>query len=385
MSVNYASGLSDYPWKGDCGQPEFFDNEEELEEKITCLAQIIRNSKHMVVHTGAGISTSAGIPDFRGPKGVWTLELKGKAPDVNINFDDAVPTKTHMAVLSLQQHDIVKYVISQNIDGLHLRSGYPRDQLSELHGNMFTEKCDKCGHEYFRRFPVKTMALKRTGNVCTQTGKRGLTNCRGKLRDTILDWEDSLPTNDLMRAEEECRKSDLSLALGTSLQILPSGKLPLLSLRKKSGQFVVVNLQKTKYDHKATLVIHGYVDDVMQRVMEKLGLDIPNFVPDFYLSQVSEMSDEVKDIKTEEENVSVQVDKLDREIRRKDSVRNISVVKKEEKEDTRMENKDVEVHSTLPNTFSSESSEGFNCRKRNTEDDEKKQMNLKKVKADDGD
>ena len=119
--------------------------------------------------------------------------------------------------------------------------------------------------------------------------------------------------------------------------------------------------------------------------MEKLGLDIPNFVPDFYLSQVSEMSDEVKDIKTEEENVSVQVDKLDREIRRKDSVRNISVVKKEEKEDTRMENKDVEVHSTLPNTFSSESSEGFNCRKRYTEDDEKKQMNLKKVKADDGD
>jgi mono-ADP-ribosyltransferase sirtuin 6 len=109
---------------------------------------MILQAKHVVVHTGAGISTSAGIPDFRGPKGVWTLEEKGLKPDINISFDSANPTETHMGLVALMTLGHIKYVISQNIDGLHLRSGLKRSCISELHGNMFVAACSYC-ERYF--------------------------------------------------------------------------------------------------------------------------------------------------------------------------------------------------------------------------------------------
>ena len=89
--------------------------------------------------------SSLGIPDFRGPKGVWTLEKQGKAIDTEVTFEDAKPTLTHMALVALVKSGHVKHVVSQNVDGLHLKSGLPRTNLSELHGNMFMEKCEKCG------------------------------------------------------------------------------------------------------------------------------------------------------------------------------------------------------------------------------------------------
>ena len=88
---------------------------------------------------------------FRGPKGVWTLEKKGLKPQINISFDDAEPTFTHMAIVALANADYIKYVVSQNIDGLHLKSGLERSKLSELHGNMFIGQCSLCSryHNFF--------------------------------------------------------------------------------------------------------------------------------------------------------------------------------------------------------------------------------------------
>lgn len=80
----------------------------------------------------------------RGPKGVWTLESKGEKPQINISFEDAIPSKTHMALKALIDSGHVKYIVSQNIDGLHLKSGLQRKYLAELHGNMFIENCNKC-------------------------------------------------------------------------------------------------------------------------------------------------------------------------------------------------------------------------------------------------
>lgn len=79
-----------------------------------------------------------------GPNGVWTLEEKGEKPTINVSFDDATPTKTHMALKALVDSGRVKYIVSQNIDGLHLKSGLERKYISELHGNMFVENCSKC-------------------------------------------------------------------------------------------------------------------------------------------------------------------------------------------------------------------------------------------------
>ena len=92
------------------------------------------------VSPGAGISTSAGIPDFRGPRGVWTLERRGEKPDLSLDWDQAVPTPTHMALAKLVEVGKVKFIITQNIDGLHLRSGVPRRNIAELHGNMFLDQ-----------------------------------------------------------------------------------------------------------------------------------------------------------------------------------------------------------------------------------------------------
>jgi len=274
MSVNYAAGLSDYPHKGKCGLPEIFDPPEQLKVKLEEFIKLFRESKHIVIHTGAGISTAAGIPDFRGPRGVWTLEEKGLAPQMDTTFDDAKPSLTHMALVKLVEENLVQYIVSQNVDGLHIKSGLPRSKISELHGNMFVEKCDRCGTEYVRRNAVTTVGLKKTGGLCERKRVRG--RCRGKLRDTILDWEDSLPYQDLVLAEHHSRQADLAVCLGTSLQIQPSGNLPVLTT-KNGGKLVVVNLQNTRHDKKATLVINHYVDKVIKELMDGLGLSVPPF------------------------------------------------------------------------------------------------------------
>uniref|UniRef100_A0AAY5E7J8 NAD-dependent protein deacylase sirtuin-6 n=1 Tax=Electrophorus electricus TaxID=8005 RepID=A0AAY5E7J8_ELEEL len=276
MSVDYAAGLSPYANKGVCGLPEVFDQSEELHAKLETLAQLVRDSQYMVVHSGAGISTSAGIPDFRGPKGVWTMEEKGETPHFDTTFEAAKPSLTHMALLQLQRAGYLKYLISQNVDGLHVRSGFPRDRLSELHGNMFVEECEKCGKQYVRDTVIGIMGLKPTGRYCEVTRSRGLRSCRGRLISTILDWEDSLPDRDLNRADEASRRADLALTLGTSLQIKPSGDLPLLT-KRSGGKVVIVNLQPTKHDKQASLRIHGYVDEVMSQLMRLLGLEVPEW------------------------------------------------------------------------------------------------------------
>ncbi|KAM8838584.1 NAD-dependent protein deacylase sirtuin-6 isoform 2-T2 [Synchiropus picturatus] len=258
MSVNYAAGLSPYEDKGVCGLPEIFDSPEELKSKVETLAQLIKESQYMVVHSGAGISTSAGIPDFR-------------------------------------------------------------DLLSELHGNMFVEECEKCGRQYVREKVIGVMGLKPTGRYCDMVRSRGLRACRGKLISTILDWEDALPDDDLNKADNASRQADLALTLGTSMQIKPSGDLPLLT-KRKGGKIVVVNLQPTKHDKHAFLRIHGYVDEVMKQLMELLGLDIPVWEgPTVCESSCkAELDADIKRASTEKTEKNVKTD-LNKEERKRDA------------------------------------------------------------------
>ncbi|KAK4881423.1 hypothetical protein RN001_004742 [Aquatica leii] len=275
MSCNYADGLSPYDDKGILGLPEKFDTPEKVSEKCKLLSDWIKESQHVVVHTGAGISTVAGIPDFRGPNGVWTLEKQGMKPNINISFDDAIPTKTHMALKTLVDAGYVKFIVSQNIDGLHLKSGLTRQRIAELHGNMFTEQCGTCKRQFVRKFATTSVGQKLLGKTCPSSllARRG---CRGKIQDTVLDWEASLPDDDLVMADYHSSVADLSIALGTTLQIVPSGNLPTFT-KKYGGRLAIINLQPTKHDKKADLIINMYADEVLSKLMKCLGLEIPEY------------------------------------------------------------------------------------------------------------
>jgi len=247
---------------------------DELKNKVGILAEMIKNSQRLVVITGAGISTNAGIRDFRGPQGIWTLESKGIPIETTaenmIEFETAKPTITHMALvaLCLQPPFHLKYLISQNVDNLHLKSGFPRDKLAELHGNLFMEKCRKCKLEYLRDRDVGGMGLKGTGRKCLR--------CNRELIDTVLDWEDALPASEFKESNNQCKQADVVLCLATSLRIEPVGNMPFLSPRG-NRKVIICNLQDTPKDKKADLVIHGKVDEVMGLLMDKLGIPIPKF------------------------------------------------------------------------------------------------------------
>jgi len=165
----------------DAEREEFLDSPEELADKVRQVAAALRHARHPVTYTGAGVSTSANIPDFRGPAGVWTLRDKGKMP-AGKNLDGATPTFSHYAITELARSGHVRFVVSTNMDALHLRSGLPRHLISEQHGNCHKERCERCFSEYYRQFDtLSTVVSSRehfTGRKCDW--------CGGRLKDTIV-------------------------------------------------------------------------------------------------------------------------------------------------------------------------------------------------------
>lgn len=250
---------------------EYFDEPEEVERKVKELANMVRNSKHVVAYTGAGVSTSAKIPDYRGPQGVWTLKDKGLRPKFEITIEQALPTPTHMALVEMQRKKMLGFVVSTNVDGLHRRAGTKAEQMSELHGNCYKELCSKCGKEYLRTFDVTQHRRDhKTGRNCEKKG------CSGYLMDSIINFGENLPEKELSKAVEHSKKSDLALVLGTSMRVQPACELP-HKVVKNNGNMVIVNLQKTPYDKYASLIIRERTDKVMSLLMKELGLEIPQY------------------------------------------------------------------------------------------------------------
>jgi len=267
---------------GEGEKQEYFDTPSTLERKVKHLAELIRGSKHCVFHTGAGISTSLGVPDFRGPTGVWTLQEAGVGFTFDKDWAELCPSEMHMTILSLLDNDYCKYLVSQNVDGLHLRSGVDPEIFSELHGNSFIESCRKCGTVYLRDFAVSSFCGKDiprevlgkmsfreiqhlTGRLC------GNDSCDGFLQDSIINFGENLPEEALSRAQAHSKKADLSIVVGSSLTVRPASSLP-----KMSKQVVIINLQKTPLDSNSKVVLRIWAksDEVAQLLREELGINV---------------------------------------------------------------------------------------------------------------
>ncbi|KAI0414687.1 NAD-dependent deacetylase sirtuin-7 [Xylaria grammica] len=219
--------------------------------------------------------TRIGIADFRGPNGVWTLRAQGKQAQNRKNTLQAIPTPTHMALVELQNRGILKYLISQNCDGLHRRSGISPDTISELHGNSNREYCQDCGKEYIRDFRAvstyeKSIHDHRTGRNCVI--------CGGALLDTIINFGESLFEEPLQYAREHAAKADLCLVLGSSLTVSPSNEIPETVGQRRGAKLVICNLQSTPIDRLSDVRVFSKTDNLMSRVMAKLGLPISSFI-----------------------------------------------------------------------------------------------------------
>lgn len=258
--------------KTDDEMREHFENSAELRRKAKELAALIKASKHFVVFTGAGISTAAGIPDFRGPEGVWTLRAQGRSAKAKTSTEKAFPTPAHMSLVALQEAGFLKHLISQNCDGIHRRSGFPKAQLSELHGNGNLEYCKDCGAEFLRDFGCHSRSRNindhRTGRHCV---------CGGALHDSIIHFGENLPEKALKDGFRNARAADLVLVLGSSLTVTPACDMP-KQAAQGGARLVIANLQKTPLDDLAALRIHARCDDLMAAVMGELGLTIPAWI-----------------------------------------------------------------------------------------------------------
>jgi len=255
---------------------ERYDTDEAIREKVAILANMVRESRHFVAFTGAGISTSAGIHDFRGPDGKWTRQAKGLEPLKGVAVVDAYPTATHMAIAELCNRGILKYLISQNCDGLHRRSGLPAASISELHGNCWMEICEDCGQQHFRDFKCSRLVREGGAKNPTDHFTGRFCSCGGRLLNSTIDFGQALPQKPLELAELHSKNADLHLACGSSLRVRPACDQPLHTV-EHGGKLVIVNLQKTPLTPHATMQIFANTDTVMSLLMENLSISIPPF------------------------------------------------------------------------------------------------------------
>jgi NAD-dependent deacetylase len=245
--------------------------EPRLEQHIKTIARWIIECEHIVAFTGAGISTDSGIPDFRGPEGVWTRRDAGlPAPRWRVLPGQVEPNASHLSLLELQRLGKLQFLITQNTDNLHRRSGIRPELLAELHGNGQLVRCLGCDRLYTRQ-EVGWDARRWGPGYRTQNpipGQPSCAACGGLLISSVVNFGDPLPHHELALAERHARTCDLMLALGSSLIVTPASSLVGLALRS-GARVVLVNRGKTPYDGVVTLRAWTGIGEVIPPSVER--------------------------------------------------------------------------------------------------------------------
>jgi len=233
-------------------------------------------AERVVVLTGAGISTESGIPDFRGPRGVWTRnpsaekqstiqhylaepEVRKAAWQSRLDHPGwtARPNRGHLALVTLERRGKLHALITQNIDELHQIAGNSAQKVIEVHGTMRRTMCWQCG----QRLPMQaTLDRVRAGEVDPHC-----LACGGILKSDTISFGQALVPEVIDRAMQAAQEADLLLAVGSTLQVYPvAGVLPLAS--ETGARIVIVNDQPTPMDPLADVVLRAPIGDVLPAI-----------------------------------------------------------------------------------------------------------------------
>ena len=239
---------------------------------------LVEQASTICVLTGAGISTDSGIPDFRGPNGIWTKNPEAeKAATIQTYVRDRSarqrawqryvdggvwsqrePNDGHRALVRLEQRGKLHTLITQNVDGLHARAGTSEGKLVEIHGTMAQAMCLSCD----RRWPIETIVERfRRGDDDPHCEV-----CDGLLKSATISFGQSLVAADLERAEIAANSCDLMLAVGTSLTVTPIAYVVPIAARA-GAPVVIVNAEPTAYDELATVLVTSGISASLPRIV----------------------------------------------------------------------------------------------------------------------
>lgn len=233
----------------------------------------LQESQFTVSLTGAGVSTASGIPDFRGPNGlykrlpnnIFDLEFFKNNPDKYYeltfdlvhSFDEKQPSTTHKMLSRLEKEGYLEAVITQNIDGLHQKAG--SNNVVELHGNTSRFLCLKCGKSYSKNDLIKILE-KQNPPKCS---------CGGLIKPDVVFFGEMLPMDAINKAEQLSINAELFIALGTSLLVYPAAQFPLIS-KRNGGKLIIVNKGESGLDSIADEKIDGDLEEFSRHIMQLL-------------------------------------------------------------------------------------------------------------------
>jgi NAD-dependent deacetylase len=245
-----------------------------MDRGLDDLARLIDAAERIVLFTGAGISTDSGIPDFRSPGGIWTKQTPIEFSEFMCSDEArretwrrrfamepilraAAPNRGHRAVAELIRTGKAAAVITQNIDGLHQDSGIPDDKVIELHGNTTYAHCLECGTRYEIEALRVDFEQDRIVPHCA---------CGGWVKTATVSFGQSMPINEMRRAERETLMADLFIAIGSSLVVYPAAGFP--ELAKRNGAVLaILNLQRTGLDDFADVVLNRAIGETLGAVV----------------------------------------------------------------------------------------------------------------------
>jgi len=245
-------------------------------ETIAKVRGWVESARRVVVLTGAGISTDSGIPDFRGPNGVWTRNpMAEKLSDIRYYTADpeirrlawqarlthpawgAQPNAGHLALVQLERRGNLHALVTQNIDGLHLRAGNSRECVIEVHGNLHHAICLSCDWRGQMRAVLDRVRAGEQDPSCTE--------CGGILKSDTISFGQSLVPEVIDRAIKSAQATDLLFAIGTSLQVYPiASALPIA--RAAGARIVIMNAEPTQFDDIADVKLSGLIGEDLPRI-----------------------------------------------------------------------------------------------------------------------